>query len=98
MIVFSCFADAARGGDWPQWLGPRRDGHAAADSPAIERLAPELKIVWRKKIGGGFSSPVVDVYKRQAEWPTRKATVLSTAPPVSKTGKRVVAASGGQVG
>jgi outer membrane protein assembly factor BamB len=59
MIVFSCFADAARGGDWPQWLGPRRDGHAAADSPAIERLAPELKVVWRKKIGGGFSSPVV---------------------------------------
>jgi outer membrane protein assembly factor BamB len=59
LMVFPCFVDAARGGDWPQWLGPQRDGHAAADSPALERLAPELKVVWRKKVGGGFSSPVV---------------------------------------
>ncbi len=59
LIVFACFADAARGGDWPQWLGPQRDGHAAADFPALEKLAPELNVVWRKKIGGGFSSPVV---------------------------------------
>jgi outer membrane protein assembly factor BamB len=58
-MVFSCLLDAARGGDWPQWLGPRRDGHAAADTPALEKLPPELKLVWRKKIGGGFSSPVV---------------------------------------
>jgi outer membrane protein assembly factor BamB len=49
----------ARAGDWPQWLGPNRDGHASADSPAIEKLTPDLKVVWRKKIGGGFSSPVV---------------------------------------
>jgi outer membrane protein assembly factor BamB len=59
MIVFSCFARAAHGGDWPQWLGPSRDGHTAADFPALEKLPSELKIVWRKKIGGGFSSPVV---------------------------------------
>jgi outer membrane protein assembly factor BamB len=59
VLVLSCFADAARGGDWPQWFGPQRDGHASADSPALEKLPPELKVVWRKKIGGGFSSPVV---------------------------------------
>ncbi|HUD47965.1 MAG TPA: PQQ-binding-like beta-propeller repeat protein [Candidatus Baltobacteraceae bacterium] len=59
VAVFSWHADAALGGDWPQWLGPRRDGHAAADSPALEKLSPDLKVVWRKKIGGGFSSPVV---------------------------------------
>ena len=59
VTVFLFLTNASRGGDWPQWLGPRRDGHAAADTPAIEKLAPELKVVWRKKIGGGFSSPVV---------------------------------------
>jgi outer membrane protein assembly factor BamB len=59
VMAFSCLADAARGGDWPQWLGPGRDGRPAADFPALEKLAPELKVAWRKKIGGGFSSPVV---------------------------------------
>ncbi|HEY3862780.1 MAG TPA: PQQ-binding-like beta-propeller repeat protein [Verrucomicrobiae bacterium] len=46
-------------GDWPQWLGPQRDGHAAAGAPALQSLPAELKAVWRKRIGGGFSSPVV---------------------------------------
>jgi outer membrane protein assembly factor BamB len=59
VIGFSCITNAARGGDWPQWLGPKRDGHVAADFPALEKLSAHLKLVWRKKIGGGFSSPVV---------------------------------------
>jgi outer membrane protein assembly factor BamB len=58
LLVFSSIAVPSRGGDWPQWLGPQRDGHAAPDSPAVEKLGPQLKLVWRKKIGGGFSSPV----------------------------------------
>jgi outer membrane protein assembly factor BamB len=42
--------------DWPQWLGPRRDG----SSP--EKVKPwtgDLKVVWRKEVGPGHSSPVV---------------------------------------
>jgi outer membrane protein assembly factor BamB len=58
-LVLFCFTIGARAGDWPQWLGPQRDGHAPADSPSVEKLAPELKVVWRKRLGGGFSSPVV---------------------------------------
>ncbi len=50
---------AARAGDWPQWFGPNRNGHASVDSPAVQRLASEPRALWRKKIGGGFSSPVV---------------------------------------
>jgi outer membrane protein assembly factor BamB len=45
--------------DWPQWLGPKRDCHAASGSPELEKLPNEPKILWRKPIGGGFSSPVV---------------------------------------
>ncbi len=43
-------------GDWPGWLGPRRDGGTD------EKIAPwkgPLKIVWRQPVGEGHSSPVV---------------------------------------
>jgi outer membrane protein assembly factor BamB len=42
--------------DWPQWLGPRRDGSSA------EKVKPwkgDLKVLWRKPVGPGHSSPVV---------------------------------------
>lgn len=45
-------------GDWPQWRGPSRDGHAA-DSLAPNRLSSELKPIWKIPVGGGHSSPIV---------------------------------------
>src|SRR5947209_9725407 len=42
--------------DWPQWLGPRRDGSST------ETVAPwkgPLKVLWRQSVGEGHSSPVV---------------------------------------
>jgi outer membrane protein assembly factor BamB len=42
--------------DWPQWLGPRRDG-SSAEKVAPWKEAP--KILWRVKVGEGHSSPVV---------------------------------------
>jgi outer membrane protein assembly factor BamB len=57
--MLALLANSARADDWPQWLGPQRNGHAAADAATVDKLPPELKVVWRKKIGGGFSSPVV---------------------------------------
>lgn len=42
--------------DWPQWLGPRRD------NSSTETVAPwedKLKVLWRKPVGEGHSSPVV---------------------------------------
>jgi outer membrane protein assembly factor BamB len=50
---------AARADDWPQWLGPRRDGvwretgvldHFPKDGP---------KVLWRAKIGAGYTGPAV---------------------------------------
>src|SRR5262249_53083540 len=50
-------AASAGAEDWPQWLGPRRDGSTT------EKVSPwkgELKILWRKAIAGeGNASPVV---------------------------------------
>ncbi|MBN9523610.1 PQQ-like beta-propeller repeat protein [bacterium] len=42
--------------DWPQWLGPRRDG-GSAEVVVPWKEAP--KEVWKAKVGIGFSSPVV---------------------------------------
>ena len=49
-------APPALAADWPQWLGPRRDGSSA------EKVKPwkgDLKVLWRKPVGPGHSSPVV---------------------------------------
>ena len=57
-LFLICSALAGRAGDWPQWLGPTRDGHAAADEKSVSKLG-DLKPLWKIQIGGGFSSPVV---------------------------------------
>lgn len=42
--------------DWPQWLGPRRDG---SSEEAIEPWKESLRIRWRLPVGEGHSSPIV---------------------------------------
>lgn len=46
----------AAAADWPQWLGPMRDGGTAE---AVEPWKGGPKERWRAKVGPGFSSPVV---------------------------------------
>jgi outer membrane protein assembly factor BamB len=58
VLVLSLFVAASAGADWPQWLGPKRDGSTS------EKVIPwkgkdALKVLWRKPVGQGFSSPVV---------------------------------------
>src|SRR5262245_6525855 len=42
--------------DWPQWLGPDRDG-SSREPVAPWKAAP--KVLWQRPVGEGFSSPVV---------------------------------------
>src|SRR5690348_3189928 len=56
LVLLLALATLAAAGDWPQWLGPRRDGSST------ETVAPwkdKLKVAWRQKVGEGHSSPVV---------------------------------------
>src|SRR5689334_5467870 len=53
LLLCSPFAHA---GDWPQWLGPNRDG-ASPEKVAPWKKPPEA--VWRHDVGEGHSSPVV---------------------------------------
>jgi outer membrane protein assembly factor BamB len=47
---------AAHAEDWPQWLGPRRDGSSTEKVVAWKK---PLEVVWRQPVGEGHSSPVV---------------------------------------
>jgi outer membrane protein assembly factor BamB len=56
LLVLLVAVPLSSAADWPQWLGPTRDGV----SP--EKVAPwkgDLKVVWRQPIGEGNSSPVI---------------------------------------
>jgi outer membrane protein assembly factor BamB len=56
MLVLLVTSSVATAEDWPQWLGPRRDGSTA------EKVAPwkgALKVLWKQPVGEGHSSPVV---------------------------------------
>jgi outer membrane protein assembly factor BamB len=53
--VVVILAGCVQAADWPQWLGPRRDGSTP------DKVSPwkALKIVWRQPVGEGNSGPVV---------------------------------------
>jgi outer membrane protein assembly factor BamB len=55
-LLITLCASAARADDWPQWLGPKRDG-TTAEKVAPWKEAP--KVAWRKPVEKAFSCPVV---------------------------------------
>ncbi len=50
---------AARGEDWPRWRGPRGDGTWLGPRLAEHWPAGDLKLRWRKPIGGGYAGVIV---------------------------------------
>lgn len=59
LLVILCLVVPARADDWPQWRGPTRDG-VWRETGLIEKFAgPEVPIVWRAKVGAGYSGPTV---------------------------------------
>src|SRR4051812_3261580 len=68
LISRSCFllalllcsvARPAEPTDWPQFLGPTRNGVYAGQDLAPAWPAGGPKILWDKKLGAGWSGPVV---------------------------------------
>jgi outer membrane protein assembly factor BamB len=57
-IFLTLATSLARGDDWPQWLGPRRDG-VWRESGIVEKLPEPFHYKWRTAIGGGYSGPAV---------------------------------------
>jgi outer membrane protein assembly factor BamB len=59
ILVLSAASASVRADDWPQWLGPQRDG--VWREKGILKKLPEtgLKVRWRAPIGGGYAGPAV---------------------------------------
>ncbi|MBC8326975.1 MAG: PQQ-like beta-propeller repeat protein [Verrucomicrobia subdivision 3 bacterium] len=53
ITVFSVIAD-----DWPQWLGPQRDG-VWREERIIQKFDGVPKLRWKADIGGGYAGPAV---------------------------------------
>jgi outer membrane protein assembly factor BamB len=52
-------APAARADDWPQWLGPQRDGVWRETGTLDKFPAGGPKVLWRTPIQGGYAGPAV---------------------------------------
>jgi outer membrane protein assembly factor BamB len=59
-VSFGFFSlHAARADDWPQWLGPKRDG-VWRETGILEKFPKGgPKVIWRTSVGGGYSGPAV---------------------------------------
>ncbi len=69
-------------GQWPQWRGPHADGSVAGPNRS-NPLPDQLSSVWTRKIGGGYSGPVVSgdhvwVHSRQGNEEVVRCFRLST--------------------
>jgi outer membrane protein assembly factor BamB len=51
-------AAAARGDDWPQWMGPKRD-NVWREAGVLDALPASPKVLWRVPVAGGFAGPAV---------------------------------------
>jgi outer membrane protein assembly factor BamB len=59
LFVLFVLVPAARGGDWPQWMGPTRDG-VWAETGIVEKFPKGgPKLLWTAPLGGGYSGPAV---------------------------------------
>jgi outer membrane protein assembly factor BamB len=56
LAILLLAAPLAAASDWPQWLGPRRDG---STDEIVKPWTEPLKILWKTPVGEGHSSPIV---------------------------------------
>ena len=49
----------ASGGDWPQFLGPTRDGHSAETGLLRSWPKDGPEKIWQRSVGAGFSGPAI---------------------------------------
>ena len=59
ILALSLLPGAVRADDWPQWLGPRRDG-TSLDKALVETFPQDSpKVLWQRDVGEGYSGPVI---------------------------------------
>jgi outer membrane protein assembly factor BamB len=58
-LVSVLAANVSHGDDWPQWMGPNRDGIWWEDGVVETMPEDGLPVLWRVPVKGGYSGPAV---------------------------------------
>jgi outer membrane protein assembly factor BamB len=59
LTLLVCIATLARGDDWPQWMGEKRDG-VWRETGTLEKFPKDgPKVLWHAPLGKGYSGPAV---------------------------------------
>lgn len=58
-VAFCLWAGALQADDWPQWMGPKRDGVWRETGIVAKFPQGGPPVRWRIKIGGGYAGPAV---------------------------------------
>jgi outer membrane protein assembly factor BamB len=59
LVLVASYAATSRADDWPQWMGPRRDG-VWREAGIVQAIPPQgLPVKWRVPVMGGYSGPAV---------------------------------------
>lgn len=58
-ILLAAAAGSAAAADWPQWRGPRRNGHTAEALPPGPWTDKTFLLAWEREVGTGFSGVTV---------------------------------------
>ncbi len=89
-LALILFARVAVGGDWPQILGPHRNGQAAGEKllDAWPKAGPP--VLWTHPVGSGFAGPVaaggrVIVFHREGDKERVEALAADSGKPLWKT-------------
>jgi len=82
---------AANAGDWPQILGPQRNGIASGERLAESWPATGPRVAWSHAVGSGFSGVAVAdgrvfVFDRQADQERVTALAADTGKPIWQSG------------
>ena len=59
LVTFLLTSATAIADDWPQWLGPQRDGVWREKGLVAEFPSGGPPLRWRSEIGGGYAGPAV---------------------------------------
>src|SRR5262245_6821018 len=86
-ITLVLIAIPARTDDWPQWMGPQRDG-VWRETGILEKFPDSgPKVLWRTKVAGGYAGPSVAdgrvyVHDFLTDVDTRKVSNPAARPPI----------------
>lgn len=59
VVAVLCWPLSTMAGDWPQFLGPNRNGTAVGEEIVVPKSPAKPPILWRTKLGAGYSGPIV---------------------------------------